>query len=108
MANTPWRAMARQGVLAMALVRNLPVAPFGLVNLIAGASHIHFRDYLLGTALGMLPGVLAITLLGDSLGRLIRQPSWTNVLLALAVIGCILLAAWWLRRRLAQREQEQA
>ncbi len=102
------RAMARQGVLAMALVRNLPVAPFGLVNLIAGASHIHFRDYLLGTALGMLPGVLAITLLGDSLGRLIRQPSWTNVLLALAVIGCILLAAWWLRRRLAQREQEQA
>ncbi len=102
------RAMARQGVLAMAIVRNLPVAPFGVVNLIAGASHIRFFDYLLGTAVGMFPGVLAITLLGDSLGRLIRQPSWTNVLLALAVFGVILLAVWWLRRRLARREHEHA
>lgn len=100
------RAMARQGVLAMAIVRNLPVAPFGLVNLIAGASHIRFRDYVLGTAVGMFPGVLAITLLGDSLGRLIRQPSWANVLLALAVFGVILLAFWWLRRRLARGEHD--
>lgn len=100
------RAMARQGVLAMALVRNLPVAPFGLVNLIAGASHIRFRDYVLGTALGMFPGLLAITLLGESLGRLIRRPTWANVLVALAVGAAMLLAGWWLKRRLARRHDE--
>lgn len=102
------RALARQGVLAMAVVRNLPVAPFGLVNVIAGASHIRFRDYVLGTALGMFPGVLAITLLGDSLGRLVREPNWFNVLVALGVSLGILLAFWWLKRRLARREREDA
>ncbi|MFO7911009.1 MAG: VTT domain-containing protein, partial [Desulfotignum sp.] len=61
------RQMAKQGVLTVALIRNIPVAPFSLVNLIAGASHIQHKDYLLGTAAGMLPGILAITIFADRL-----------------------------------------
>ena len=44
----------------MAVVRNLPVAPFTIVNMVAGASHIKLGDFLLGTALGMAPGIVAI------------------------------------------------
>ena len=37
-------------------LRIVPVAPFTVVNLVAGASHISFRDFALGTLLGMLAG----------------------------------------------------
>jgi len=52
--------MAKQGILTVAMIRNIPVAPFTIVNLIAGASHIRLKDYLIGTALGMLPGRLGV------------------------------------------------
>ena len=42
------------------------IAPFTLVNLFAGASHIRFRDYLLGTAISMTPGTLAMASLAGT------------------------------------------
>ena len=35
------RTIARRGVLAIAAIRMVPIAPFTLVNLVAGASKIH-------------------------------------------------------------------
>ncbi len=101
--NTISRRLARQGWLTIALVRNLPVAPFSVVNMIAGASRIDFKDFLLGTALGMAPGILLITGFAERLLRLIEEPSWGN--LAWAGLALILLggAAWWLKRRLSRR-----
>jgi uncharacterized membrane protein YdjX (TVP38/TMEM64 family) len=52
--------LARRGILTIITVRVVPVAPFTVVNLFAGASHIRFRDYLIGTVVGMLPGVAAM------------------------------------------------
>jgi uncharacterized membrane protein YdjX (TVP38/TMEM64 family) len=34
----------------------VPLAPFTVVNVVAGASQIRLTDYLAGTALGMLRG----------------------------------------------------
>ena len=47
------RGIVRRGVLAVAAIRLVPVAPFTLVNLVAGASKIPFADYVLGTIIGM-------------------------------------------------------
>ena len=47
--------LAKQGVLTMAVVRNIPIAPFTVVNVVAGVSRIRFRDYFLGTLIGMAP-----------------------------------------------------
>ena len=75
------------------VVRNLPVAPFTVINVLAGASAIRFRDYLVGTALGMGPGVAAVTLLGDRLKGVLESPTFANVgLLTLAIVGWIGLA----------------
>ena len=49
------RRLARQGVLVVAMMRIVPVAPFTVVNLAAGASHIGLRDFLIGTVFGMTP-----------------------------------------------------
>ena len=45
------RSITRRGVLAIAAVRMVPIAPFTLVNLAAGASNLILVDYVLGTRL---------------------------------------------------------
>ena len=61
------RRLAERGVLSVVVIRLLPIAPFAIVNMIAGASHLRVRDFLIGTLLGMLPGTLIISL---SVGQL--------------------------------------
>lgn len=63
------RRLAEQGVLAVIVIRMLPIAPFAIVNMIAGASHLRIKDFVLGTMLGMLPGTLLIAF---SVGQLER------------------------------------
>src|SRR5262249_51553719 len=52
------RKIARRGILAVATIRLVPLAPFTVVNLVAGASAIAPSDFILGTLLGMLPGLV--------------------------------------------------
>lgn len=56
--------LARRGLLAVIMVRLVPVVPFTAVNYTAGLTGVRFRDYTLGTALGMVPGTLAYVTLG--------------------------------------------
>jgi uncharacterized membrane protein YdjX (TVP38/TMEM64 family) len=97
------RRLARRGLLAVIAVRIIPVAPFTIVNLAAGASHIRFRDFAIGTLLGMLPGIVAITLFSDRVMAAVRQPS----ALTLATLGAVVLGiaafAHLLRRTLQRR-----
>ncbi|MBK5915307.1 TVP38/TMEM64 family protein [Rhodocyclus purpureus] len=52
--------LARRGIVAMIVIRMLPIAPFAVVNMVAGASHLRLGDFLIGTLLGMIPGTLLI------------------------------------------------
>jgi phospholipase D1/2 len=83
------RHISRRGVLAIATVRLVPVAPFTLVNLVAGATQIPLRDYLSGTVLGMAPGIVVLSALGYQILSIITEPTATNMLLFLAAV-----AAW--------------
>ena len=80
----------RQGVVAIAAIRVVPVAPFTVVNLAAGASAIKLVDYVAGTVLGMLPGLIVMSALGHRIVAIISNPSLSEVtLLTLAVVGWI-------------------
>ncbi|HYH45122.1 MAG TPA: VTT domain-containing protein, partial [Thermoanaerobaculia bacterium] len=57
--------LKRRGIVAMALIRMVPVAPFSVVNLVAGVSEIRLRDFLAGSAIGLLPGLTLASLFGD-------------------------------------------
>jgi uncharacterized membrane protein YdjX (TVP38/TMEM64 family) len=84
-----------RGTLAVALIRNVPVAPYSVVNLAAGASPVRLRDFTVGTAIGLLPGVAMLTMVGDRLMRALRSPGAGNlavlagVLIALALLGVL-------------------
>lgn len=89
------RLLAKRGVVAVATVRLLPVAPFTLVNMVAGASHLRARDFLLGNALGLLPGCLVMVLFSERLAAAALEPSAANLgwlALALAALAGAALA----------------
>ncbi|NBB83105.1 MAG: hypothetical protein GVY28_06830 [Alphaproteobacteria bacterium] len=97
------QAFGRRGILTIALVRQIPVAPFSLVNLVAGATHIRYRDFIAGTFIGLAPGFLAITLFGTTIESTLRDPSVGSVLLLAAGGAAVVLAGWgthWAIRRL--------
>jgi uncharacterized membrane protein YdjX (TVP38/TMEM64 family) len=52
--------LAERGILAVIVIRMLPIAPFAIVNMVAGTSHFRSRDFVLGTIFGMLPGTVLI------------------------------------------------
>ena len=69
------RSFAQRGIPTVTLVRLVPVAPFSIVNLAAGAISIPALDYIIGTALGLLPGLAIMSVLGDRAITLIQNPS---------------------------------
>ncbi|MGH9321423.1 MAG: TVP38/TMEM64 family protein, partial [Vicinamibacteria bacterium] len=93
------KKLARRGILAVATLRLLPLAPYGIVNMIAGASHIRFRDFIVGTFLGILPGIAAITLLASRIEDAIRNPGVETVLYVVFVLLILLAFGRWVRRR---------
>jgi len=97
------RMLARRGVLAVVAVRVLPVAPFTLVNMVAGASHLRVRDFLLGTALGMLPGITAVVLFSDRLAATVFEPSAENFAWFALALALIAAAGFGLYRWLSKR-----
>ena len=73
------KRLNQHGLLAMTVLRLLPIAPFTVVNLVAGTSELRMRDFLLGSLFGMAPGIVLITLFGDRLGAWLRRPDVANL-----------------------------
>ncbi|MDQ6917707.1 MAG: VTT domain-containing protein [Pseudomonadota bacterium] len=94
------RRIAKRGLIAVVLVRVLPVAPFTIINLIAGASHIAFRDFLLGTIIGMAPGTLVLVVFVDRIVAAVRDPGPLSFGLLALIAGVALGGALALRARL--------
>jgi phospholipase D1/2 len=87
------------GALSVAAVRIVPIAPYALMNYAAGILRVPFRDYMAGTLLGLLPGIVALAVLGEGLRDALEHPSLRSAgLLALLVVAWLAGGAW-LRRR---------
>ena len=96
--------LARHGLTAILIVRILPVAPFTIVNIMAGASEVRFRDFILGTFLGMLPGLLVMTFFGDRLQSAIQDPRTESFMILIALVVALVLVMAWLRRRFGKAD----
>lgn len=89
---------ARRGLLAVIAVRLVPAAPFAVVNLVLGSTHIGWGALLLGNLLGMLPMVGVTAWAAPAILRQLEQPTawgWGGLL---AVLGLIAAASLGLRR----------
>src|SRR3989338_1054481 len=66
-------------------LRLIPVVPFNGLNFGAGLSSVKYRDYLLGSFLGMLPGTFIYTYFADALLQGVQganQKAFLNLLIA--------------------------
>ncbi|MBV9558276.1 MAG: VTT domain-containing protein, partial [Pseudolabrys sp.] len=87
------RKIAKKGVIAVAAIRMVPLAPFTVVNMVAGASEISLSQYLIGTLIGMMPGIFVMSVLGHQLSQIILQPDAKSLaLLAAAVVGWLVVS----------------
>ena len=100
------RTLAKKGVLTVVTLRMLPVAPFSILNAVAGASHIRARDFFLGTVLGELPGLLGLALFLDQVTETIRHPGPGSILLLVVIAAGIVLIAWAVGRWLSNRPDD--
>lgn len=101
------RELGRRGVLAVATVRIIPVAPFTVINLVAGTTHISLRDFLLGTLIGLAPGVVAAALFIDRILAALRNPGAGTVALLIGLAVLVVIGMALLRRSLRRRRAEQ-
>ncbi|MEQ6916240.1 TVP38/TMEM64 family protein [Halomonas aquatica] len=98
------RYLSGRGIRTMTLVNLLPLAPFTLTNMMAGAFRLRFRDYMIGSLLGIAPGLAGVTLLGSQLGQLATADTHGELLWAAGglLVGIALLVGlkrWSDRRR---------
>lgn len=81
------KRIASRGVVAIAAIRLVPVAPFAVVNLAAGASAIPVFDYMAGTVLGMLPGMIMISAVGNQFARILTSPTPFDIAALVLAVG---------------------
>jgi len=85
--------LSKNGVISVLTMRLIPLFSWDLVNYGSGLCNIKFRDYLLATALGTIPGSLTYNLIGSQLGRPLdlKQLSIIIVLSLSLFIGTLIL-----------------
>jgi len=91
------RELRARGESTVALLRLLHLKSAMSVHLVSGAARVRLREFVRGTALGALPGTLALLILGGLLRRTILHPGFWTATLTIAFAAA--LAYFLLRRR---------
>ena len=95
-------ALDHRGALAVAIVRMVPIAPFVVVNLVMGAMRIRLRDFIVGSLIGVLPGMLTATVLSEQVSRVLSDPAdlngWLIATAATLLLTLVYFGQRWLRR----------
>ena len=103
--------VARHGIVAIAIVRLLPIAPYSIVSLAAGVAGIERRAYFVGTALGMGPGIVLYAVFVDRAREVIADPrplTWAMLAFALLLIVAFGFALRRFKRRADARRSGAA
>jgi uncharacterized membrane protein YdjX (TVP38/TMEM64 family) len=103
-ANRLSRLVGRSGFWSSLVVRLVPSAPFIVVNMAAGVTHMSRLAFLSGTGIGIVAKIAMVAFLGGSLMTL-AHGGQLSVALALGGVALgWLVAVVWARRALRARE----
>ncbi len=79
------KRIAQNGLATVIAIRLIPVFPFNVINYLLGITSLKTKDYIVGSAIGLLPGTAAFVYLGNALGAL------SPINIAGAIIGLVVL-----------------
>lgn len=98
------------GLRAVITVRIFPVAPFSVINIIAGVSRIRLQDFAVGSLIGLLPGIAVISVTAGWIADAVRHARWDDLAIALAVVVIIGIGLFglivWLRKQHAKKKAD--
>jgi uncharacterized membrane protein YdjX (TVP38/TMEM64 family) len=97
-------ALRRRGLLAVIFIRLVPTGPFAMVNTACGLSAVRARDYVVGTAIGMLPGIGCFV----AVGAFGVTPWSTPFLVAVLGLAALVAGGALLGGRRARRDRAGA
>ena len=83
-ANWFEEGVEKRGFLLILILRLIPLVPYDIISYGAGLSKIKYKDFITGTSLGIIPGVLVFSNLGDKAANF---HSWDFACAVLALIG---------------------
>lgn len=107
------RLLTTHAFRASIAARLLPVGNFTIINLLCGSMRIPFRSFCAGNAIGILPGLVILTLFADQISAVLRSPDKKNLTI-LAVAGLVVAAlsiglkVWYQRRERAEEQRGEA
>lgn len=87
--------LQHRGWVAVASLRLIAIVPFSLINYGSAVSAISFRHYLFGTMTGILPGTIALVLLGDAVSG--DQPPGLLTISAVCAVAGVTGLGWELK-----------
>ncbi len=90
------QALEDRGLLAVTILRLLPIVPFNALNYAAGLSALKFRDYAIGTVVGMAPGTFVVANVADQADN----PMSPGFVAAIATAVAMVVASLFATRRL--------
>jgi phospholipase D1/2 len=104
-AGSKWSRLERKieqtGIVAVAALRLLPVAPFTIVNIVSGAFKVPLWHYAIGSFLGLAPGILITNLFAHQVVRAVRDPGIGTFLVLALLIVVTIIGSVWLKRKFA-------
>jgi len=102
------RFIGRNDFLASAIVRNVPTAPFIVVNMAFGVSHAKFWRYIAGLAVGVVPKTAIVALLGQSMHSAMNGGIMLAVGVGISVVGIWVTVALAARKAVRGEKQGEA
>jgi len=85
------RFISTHGIFSVLVLRLVPIVPWDVVNYGSGLCGISFRHYLIGTAIGTIPGSFTYNLIGSTIGQ--RFELWKVVLVTILVLALVIITA---------------
>jgi phospholipase D1/2 len=97
--------LKKHGLLAMTLLRLVPLAPFAVESIVAGAIRMKLWHVVVGTAIGLLPGTLTTTVFGDAIETAVTGSGRVNWWIVGGAAALLAGGAWAVKRWFTRMER---
>jgi uncharacterized membrane protein YdjX (TVP38/TMEM64 family) len=97
--------LKKHGLLALTLLRLVPLAPFAVEGIVAGAVRMKLWHLALGTLIGMLPGTLTATVFGNQIEAALSGTGPVNWWLVAGMLALLGGASWAVKRWFGRMER---
>jgi phospholipase D1/2 len=97
----------QHGFLTVLTIRVLPLAPYTVGNMFMGASDIRFRDFVSGSIVGKIPGMILLTVAGVKIENALRNPAFGTGIVIVLLLVLIPFTTKWITKRVHRSHERR-